>query len=527
MKLTVKYTAGIGLVLVVGMLIYAYISAASLKRIYLQEAIRDMDAFNETLIQTTHFQMLENDRQQVYQVIERVAAQHSIDTVRLINKKGEINFSTHPGEVGMVLTKQSDICRMCHASSTPLTQATTQNRSRVFKDPRSGREVLGITRAIYNEHSCSTAACHAHPPEKHVLGLLDMIVSLDRMNAQRATVYENTLKLTLLLLVGLVIALRLMTWRFIVVPVRKLLAHTRAVAAGDLSRRVDIPPGDELGNLAQDFNEMTVRLQNTRQQLQSLTVTLESKVEQRSHQLEQMQSKLLRSEKLASLGELVAGIAHEINNPLTGILMYASMLADDANTSPQIRRDLETIVHETQRCAGILNNLLNFSREVSLQKRPESLSRLLDSSLALVEHQAAFHNIRILRQYQPELPAVEVDPGQMTQVFVNLLINAGQAMPEGGELLLKTELLPDGRGVAATLHDSGVGIPPENLQRIFDPFFTTKGAQGTGLGLSVSYGIVQNHGGQIDVESREGEGTTFTISLPLSQDTPAAGGNHH
>jgi nitrogen-specific signal transduction histidine kinase len=258
-------------------------------------------------------------------------------------------------------------------------------------------------------------------------------------------------------------------------------------------------------------------LQQTRQELKGLANTLEAKVDERSRALEQVQAKLMRSEKLASLGELVAGIAHEINNPLTGILMYAAMVENDPRLAEHLKGDMQTITRETQRCAGIVQNLLNFSREVPPQKRHESINRLLDASLALVRNQPSYHDIRIEKHYQEGMPNVEVDPNQIEQVFVNLLINAGQAMPDGGVLTLTTALSADGERIDIIIKDTGCGIPPENLRRLFDPFFTTKGQRGTGLGLSVSYGIMQNHGGLIDVESAEGQGTSFFLHLPLTR----------
>jgi two-component system NtrC family sensor kinase len=226
-----------------------------------------------------------------------------------------------------------------------------------------------------------------------------------------------------------------------------------------------------------------------------------------------MQGSLARSERLASLGKLVAGIAHEINNPLTGILTYSSMAEEREDIDEQLREDLRTITHETQRCAEIVRGLLDFGRESIPTKRFTAIDILLNKTLTLVEHQTIFQDITINRNYADGMPKLEVDPNQLEQVFMNMFLNAAHAMPEGGELNIDT--WQDSDKMMIAISDTGTGISPENMTKIFDPFFSTKDQQGTGLGLSVSYGIIKNHGGTIEVGSTEGVGTRFLISLPL------------
>ena len=241
-----------------------------------------------------------------------------------------------------------------------------------------------------------------------------------------------------------------------------------------------------------------------------------------------MQAQLIRSEKLASQGELVAGIAHEINNPLTGILVYSSLLASDPKLDPDLMPDMETIVRETERCASIVKGLLDFSRETPPQKTPILLEQVMEEALNLVVHQSLFHDITVVKQYTPGLPEMMADHNQIEQVFINLLLNAGQAMTGDGTITITTGLVPGGASVFAAIRDTGCGISEEHLGKIFDPFFTTKDQKGTGLGLSVSFGIIANHGGRIGVESTVGQGTTFTIILPLmgeDEDHEGVGGD--
>jgi two-component system, NtrC family, sensor kinase len=257
-------------------------------------------------------------------------------------------------------------------------------------------------------------------------------------------------------------------------------------------------------------------LKTSHDELEGWGRTLERKVQERTHELSRMQAQLIHSEKLASLGELVAGIAHEINNPLTGILVFSSLVAKDEKLDPALKNDLDTVIRETERCAGIVRGLLEFSRESVPQKSPISLNDVLDASLALVENQAQFLNITIIRDYSPDLPQLSADPNQLEQVFINMLLNASHAMAHGGILRIVTDTTREKLYAVVRIADTGCGIPEENLPKIFDPFFTTKDASGTGLGLSVSYGIINSHGGIIEVESSVGVGTTFTIKLPMS-----------
>jgi two-component system NtrC family sensor kinase len=200
---------------------------------------------------------------------------------------------------------------------------------------------------------------------------------------------------------------------------------------------------------------------------------------------------------------------------LTGILLYASILKGENRLDPALLPDVERVVSETQRCAGIVRNLLEFSRESVPDKEDVVLDSILDEVVTLFHQQPDFSGIVITRNYGRELPQISVDPGQIRQVLLNLIINAGHAMPQGGDLEITTYRSDDGRYVCAVIKDSGEGIANDNLARIFDPFFTTK-AEGTGLGLSISYGIMESHGGRIEVQSKAGEGAAFTVMIPVS-----------
>jgi len=326
------------------------------------------------------------------------------------------------------------------------------------------------------------------------------------------------------LLLSISLAITVFTHRLVNRPVKRLLTQTKRIAKGDLDATVQIVTRDEMGELSEAFNQMTGSLKSARIELEEWGKNLEAKVAERTLAIKQIQTQLIRSEKLVSLGRLVAGITHEINNPLTGILMFANLTSDSPKLDPSLKGDVDVIINEAQRCAKIVKGLLDFSRESIPQKKPTSLNKVMEATLALIGRQSSFHNINIIRDYQPDLPLIAIDENQIEQVFINMLLNASQSMPGSGSLHIQTYTEKE-EFACLKITDTGAGISEENLEKIFDPFFTTKSDKGMGLGLSVSYGIIERHGGKIEVQSKLNEGTTFTIKLPLSaqgRETPAA-----
>jgi two-component system NtrC family sensor kinase len=518
LRLTTKFTLVTSAILFTAMILFTHFGVGSLERIILDEAVKDIDNLSETILRTTYHQMLEDDRERVYRAIEEVGFQKGVRRIRLIDKDGVIRYSTVEREIGAEVDKGGASCNMCHGKNgdgdSPLVAASSMSRSRNYVDI-DGEELIGMARGIYNQPTCSSASCHVHPPGTQLLGVLDVTVSMKEMTGQIGGFRRKMIYSTFGLLFTLAVSLAFATGRFVHRPVRDLLAHTRRLTSGDLDGRIEPLARDELGELEVAFNEMTGSLRQAQGELRELASSLETKVEQRTREIQEIQGRLVRSEKLASLGELVAGIAHEINNPLTGIMVFSSLIREDPRLPQDLREDMEVVSRETDRCSGIVRRLLEFAREAPPHKAPESVNHLLDNTLHLLENQANFHDIAIVRHYASGLPQILVDGNQMNQVFMNILLNAAQAMPEGGTLTLETEVDENGDHIAIRFRDTGCGITEEDLKRIFDPFFTTKEESGNGLGLSVSYGIVENHGGEIEVNSRVGAGTSFSVLLPL------------
>lgn len=299
-------------------------------------------------------------------------------------------------------------------------------------------------------------------------------------------------------------------------PVGEMVAATQNIAAGRFDQEIQSESHGEIAQLAASFNTMLASLREMKADLEQWGLTLEEKVRQRSEELAAMQARVAQSERLASLGLLAAGVAHEINNPLGAILSLTALTLEDTPPDDPNRENLLEVVHQSERCRGIVKGLLDFSRQSKGNMQPLDLNSLLNDTLSLIGKQAQFFNIRIVKDQDPNLPEVIGDRSQFQQVFMNLLINAVQAMDEKGAITIVTRGTP-AEHAEVRISDTGRGIPPDQIDLIFDPFFSTKeSGHGTGLGLSIAYGIVTTHRGTISVESELDKGTTFTIRLPAA-----------
>ncbi len=314
----------------------------------------------------------------------------------------------------------------------------------------------------------------------------------------------HTLTIFALLTFGGLLIATFIAWKLadsVCRPVRNLVKASAIIAQGDFSHTLAVPSEDEIGSLTKSFNLMAQSLRERDEKLKEFT-----------------HLQLTRSEHLASIGRLAAGVAHEINNPLTGVLTFAHMLRKSMPEHSQEHEDVETIITATTRCRDIVQGLLSFSRQNEPKKKRSDLNDILRQAINLIRHQAGLNHIRITEKMDSVLPQLWIDPKQIQEVAVNLIVNAMDAMPSGGELIISSRAYEENGtpGAEFSVTDTGCGIPPENLEQIFDPFFTTKQeGTGTGLGLAVSYGVVSKHGGQINVSSEVGHGTTFTVRLPL------------
>jgi two-component system NtrC family sensor kinase len=460
---------------------------------FYREAILDQmlatgKQFSSTIKNSARYDMLANRYDNVKKIIAAVGRQEGVARVRLFAKTGDIFYSSVESEVGQRFNLKDYECGICHGHDKRMPAPMTL-QTRIHKGP-DGVSYLSILDPVQNEPSCWTAECHYHPKEMRILGVLDVAIPLTQMEQQIREGSLRTLLFALTAIIMVSVITLLIVRRLVLAPVAQLVDATTRVAQGEWTDPIPGGRQDEMGDLIRAFNRMQEKLQVSQRQL-------------------------VMSGKLASVGKLAAGVAHEINNPLTAVLTFADDLLDDAAPDDPRREDYEIIKRETMRCRGIVRNLLDFARQDKPHVSAVDINEVLTRTLVLVERLAQFQNAVIRTDLQPSLPLVRGDAGQLQQVYLNLLVNAAEAMPQGGEIYIETS---HGKGdplITTIVRDTGAGMSDEQRSRIFEPFFSTKEGRTQGLGLSVTWGILEQHGGSIDVTSNPEEGTTFIVRLPV------------
>jgi two-component system NtrC family sensor kinase len=484
-----------------------------MERSHSEELIRQSAYRTAGIIRrSTHDEMLHNDRYALLSIIQAIGSETGIRRIRVLNKEGRITLSTEPSEINTVVDKNGEACYGCHQQSAPLTRLNRTDRARRFTD-KQGKSVLAVIQPVNNAPECSNAACHVHPAGQQVLGVIDANLSLDAVDEQIAQ-HQASLGYYLLgaIVLGSALAVAFI-WIMVYQPVKKLIDGTHRVADGDLSYRLPEGSADELGDLARSFNRMTSEVAGAQAEI-------EERVRRKTAELERVHRSLMGTEKMASIGKLAATVAHEINNPLFGILTYARLVERELGKHEFSGRDdlveqLQTIERESKRCGDLVRNLLTFSRQAPSHREPNDFNTIVERASVLVKHKLEMQNIELREHLSGGLPQLECDANQIQQVVLVLMVNASEAMPKGGVIEVSTEFDPALDQETVVVKDNGSGIPADVLLRIFDPFFTTKEEQlRTGLGLAVAKSIVEQHGGEITVRSTAGEGTEFRVTLP-------------
>ncbi|MDI6766143.1 MAG: ATP-binding protein [Bacteroidota bacterium] len=598
--------------------VFAYFNVKSQSNSLISEVERHANQLSETVISSTRYDMMLNQRDRLQKIINSIGTQPQIRDVRVINKIGEIIYSSDTANIHKMVDKRAESCYACHAEDKPLEQISITERTRIFRIHPDSNRVIGIISPIYNDQSCWQAECHAHPEDQKVLGVLDVSISLAEVDKEIITGEWQVVIFACVSILALGLLISFFVRRWVSNPVNELLNATQQISQGNLNYLIADLGDDEIGKLGDSFNNMTKKLSEARMQL-------------------------FQSDKLASLGRLAAGVAHEINNPLTGVLTYSSYLLKRSKNNPEFQEDLKVIVRETLRSREIVKSLLDFARQSVPKKRNADINEIIDKAISVVEKQFSINKITILKQSENNLSKIAVDENQIQQVFINLFVNASDAInKEGGIVTIttkQTSLSPlgvvqikkascskrhslidnefkinglpslkvkvvsgdnegiihldpvygkhsnyfalnfpidkntkfvcpecsvsivksndncprcgspilnfevNGQGIYEVcsaensnwekwdfvdstgskeyieikISDTGCGIDKEDIPRIFEPFYSTKGQKGTGLGLAVIWGIIDNHNGTINVESEVGIGTTFIIRLPLDQ----------
>lgn len=473
----------------------------------------------KNLASSSEYGVLVEDTLSLSKLVQGVLEDEDIAYVIIQDKKNHILVSSDKGALAILPSKQKEIL-----SNRAFQNVGIFKQSLILK--KTGEEFLDFSfpvttyKTVKSSEEVSLGLAIA-TKENQFKGITEKI-GLVRLGVTTAKMVERIAETKRIIIfvtfqiVCLGVLLAFILVRIIINPLERLVQATKKVAMGDFSIEVEVKQKDEIGDLAYSFNLMTRNLRKLIGKIEEYNLNLEKKVEERSRKLEEAQAILIQSEKLSAVGQLVSGVAHELNNPLAAVIGFSQLsLGTEAN--PKTVSYLKKICSEADRCAKIVNNLLTFSRKSKPEKKLVRINGIIEKTFDLMSYQFQVNNIKIVKDLDPDLPKTMGDFHQLQQVFLNIVNNAFQAMMEkskGGSITVRTKRIEDMIFIEFT--DTGPGIPKENLNKIFDPFFTTKEiGKGTGLGLSISYGIIKEHGGNIYALSELNKGATFVIELPI------------
>lgn len=468
---------------------------------------------------STRYSMLLNRREDVYQIIKTIGNEPEVEAIRVYNKQGIISFAENDSIIHKKVEVSSVECIHCHIDGNSIAKVNAEEMTRIFTNSK-GQKIIGLIIPIENEKDCSSADCHAHPEQQRILGILDVQMSLASVENFLSQSTKSLIRYLVLTTIIISLFSGIFIWLMVHLRVNVLIKGINAIAEGDYDYRIMMKAGDELGELSRHFNGMAENLKKALTEIKELNENLNVKVQEKTEQLKEIYNHVSMIERMASLGKLSATVAHEINNPLEGILTYSKLIIKKLQSNEvtleekeKIIKYLNLIATETERCGNIVKNLLLFSKSGERTISNNDLIGIVENSLMLIEHHLQLNNIKLVKDFCCNYLEFECDRNQIEQTILAILINAIEAMPDGGTLSIKVDC--ENGVIKIKISDTGVGIPKENLDKIFEPFFSTKSnGKGTGLGLSVVYGIVKQHQGKINIESEVNVGTTVTLSFP-------------
>ncbi len=510
------------LILLVGFLsIYTYFTIYNLQRditgLYMQTAYN----LSDLIKYSTRYSMLHNKREDIYETIKAIGNEKGVKRIRIYNKTGVITFSTDSSEVMKTVDMDAEACNVCHDKTSRQLVASPKDSIRIFES--EGKEkILGLINPIKNDKDCYTAECHAHNSKSKLLGVLDVMVS---MKEAENTLSDNK-KYTIYASVIITFIMSGFAGLFILYlvnrPLKKLQQGINELGKGNWNYRILVRSRSELGEIAREFNEMSRQLAQAYNEIKDWSDNLNVKVEEKTKELKSIYEQVVQMERLASLGKLSATVAHELNNPLEGILTYSKLIhkklkgKEEDPSIEKINNYLQLIIDESSRCGNIVKDLLLFSHRSENEFSKNDLVDIIEKCTVLINHHLEMHNIKLIKSYDLNSLIVTCNPQKIQQVIISLLINSIEAMSNrGGSITIF--LSHDGANAIIRIKDEGYGIDEKDIPFIFEPFFTTKEtSKGTGLGLSIVYGIMSAHKGNIEVESTSSMGTTFKLTLPIN-----------
>lgn len=504
-----KLVLAVGMLLFSGSLVFGYIYFNYQERVMFENIEAHARLAADIAGRGVRHGMLTADETVIQQAVDTLSSAEDVLLIRIYDTKGKMAYSSLRGEAGRTADKGSSVYAHIEGKAPPPEILTTPE----------GERVLEYYTPVMNEQPCYTAPCHFHKEGDRVLGVLQSNFSAAAVETARRRMFLGTLVLGGLFVFSISVVLLIIIRKFVTRPVAVLEEGMKRLAKGeDLDQLIEINTSDEMGMLARTFNTMAWDIKLYRARLEGWTEELQKEVDKKTAEIKRTQEQMLEAEKLASLGRLSAGVAHELNSPLTGIVTFAHLVKDRIPPEDtQSLQDISVIIAQADRCSSIIKDLLGFARKGPSEKISVDLNGLLKSTVSILARQKKFKGIHVEMDLKDGLPMVTADPCQMQQVILNIFTNSADALGDKGELRISTREAPENH-VEVEFTDNGPGIPPEIIDKIFEPFFTTKPVgQGTGLGLPVSYGIIKRHGGDITVKSTPGKGARFLISLPTEQ----------
>ena len=406
-KIGLKLIIAVGVITIVIFGVFSYFSISAQSDALSSQAEIHANKLSEAIKNSTHTSMLENKKEEIHAIIDTVSHEPSIMEIRILNKEGTVTFSSRKDSIGKMVDKRAESCYACHTENQPLEKLSISERMRIYRISPDSPRILAVINPIYNEPSCYQGACHAHTKDQTVLGVLDIKMDLKDVDQQIKDSKFRLIVFAVIAILALSFFIAYFVRKWIGKPVSELVRATNEVSSGNLDYTIENPGKDELGILAKSFNKMTKSLAEAKLQL-------------------------FQADKMASLGRLAAGVAHEINNPLTGVLTYSSFLLKRTKDNPELQESLGVIVRETIRSREIVKSLLDFSRQSVPKKHRADINRILKSAVDVVANQLALKQIELEEHLDTSLPEITVDANQIQQVFINLLVNAADAIGDNG-----------------------------------------------------------------------------------------------
>jgi len=519
-KLSIKLVLITSLVLIVVLSIHTYLTIRFFRENLINISRDNASATSDIIKRSTRYSMLLNRREDIAQTTRTLGNEPGIKKIRIYNKMGMITFSSDSTEIGKIMDKSSEACIGCHGTSDSRPRTDAPEPTRTFN--MDNERVLGLINPIQNENDCYTSDCHAHKSSDELLGVLDVLVSMKNADETISTGTRNIIINSVIITILISALSGILIFYLVNIPLKKFEKAIDELGRGNLKYRVHLRNRDEFGIIAKQFNDMSKKLSVAYKEIKDWSDTLNLKVEEKTRELKNIYDQIVQMEKLASLGKLSATVAHELNNPLEGILTFSKLISkklknENNENYTKLIDYLELISEEASRCGKIVKDLLLFSH-TDVEKFTESdLISILNKSIALINHHLEINNITLERKYGVSDMAIYCNPQKIQQAAVSILINAIESMSGkgGGKIILR--VTGEGGNAVIRVTDFGVGISEKDLPYIFEPFYTTKEmSKGTGLGLSVVYGIINLHKGKIEVEETSSKGTTFKISLPVN-----------